>query len=239
MSRHYFLPAIFGIGATISLIQSTATAKSAIEIGEIAKAITVRITSDIGGNGSGIILQQQGDVYTVLTAAHVVRQAGNYSVKTPDDRTYQILGDSIRKVSGDVDLAIVKFRSSTSYTTARLGNSNLLRSGTEIYVAGFPAPTRVITQSIFVLRPGLYSNPKSVSNDINGAFDDYSRAIVANPNFVHAYYNRALLKIDFLDDRPGAIADFRAAVRLHRQAGNTEMSQQAIDRLRSLGVNFD
>jgi S1-C subfamily serine protease len=203
MSRHYFLPAIFGIGATISLIQSTATAKSAIEIGEIAKAMTVRITSDIGGNGSGIILQQQGDVYTVLTAAHVVRQAGNYSVKTPDDRTYQILGDSMRKVSGDVDLAIVKFRSSTSYTTARLGNSNLLRSGTEIYVAGFPAPTRVITQSIFVLRPGQVSANSSV----------------ANPNFAHAYYNRALLKIDFLEDRPGAIADFRAAVRLHRQAG--------------------
>jgi tetratricopeptide (TPR) repeat protein len=158
MSRHYLIPALFGIGATITLVQSAAMAKSATEIGEIAKAITVQISSDIGNTGSGIILQQQGDIYTVLTAEHVVRQVGAaYTITTPDEKQYQILQNSIRKVSGDVDLAVVKFRSSTNYSTAKLGNSNLLRSGMDIYVAGFPAPTRVITQSVFVFRPGQVS----------------------------------------------------------------------------------
>jgi tetratricopeptide (TPR) repeat protein len=158
MSHYYLIPTLFGVGATIALIQPAAMAKSATEVGEIAKAITVHLSSDLGENGSGIILQRQGDIYTVLTAAHVVRRTdAEYTIATSDDRRHQIIPDSIRKVPGDVDLAVVKFRSSTNYATAKLGNSNLLKSGMDIYVSGFPAPTAVITQSIFVFRSGQVS----------------------------------------------------------------------------------
>ncbi|MFM6508379.1 MAG: serine protease, partial [Dolichospermum sp.] len=37
-----------------------------------AKQFTVRIDSSSGSNGSGVIIAKQGNIYTVLTAAHVV-----------------------------------------------------------------------------------------------------------------------------------------------------------------------
>ena len=61
-----------GAAATIPLVQMAATAATAPEINKIAAAITVQITEP-NSQGSGVILQRQGDVYTVLTAAHVVK----------------------------------------------------------------------------------------------------------------------------------------------------------------------
>ncbi len=73
---------IIGIGATIALVQpKIASAKSSVEIGETAKAITVLITEP-DSIGSGIILQQQGDIYTVLTAAHVVKNKASFKITT-------------------------------------------------------------------------------------------------------------------------------------------------------------
>ena len=57
-----------GAAATIPLVQMAATAATAPEINKIAEAITVQITEP-NSQGSGVNLQHQGDVYTVLTAA--------------------------------------------------------------------------------------------------------------------------------------------------------------------------
>ncbi len=146
---------LIGIGATMAIVQP-AGAKTSVEIAQTARAITVSI-SDGDSQGSGVILQRQGGIYTILTAAHVVRAKSNYKITTPDDRQYEVIDSSIRPAPGNVDLAIVKFKSKTNYPTAKLGNSNIIKSGMDVYVAGFPAATRVLTKSVFVFREGKVS----------------------------------------------------------------------------------
>jgi tetratricopeptide (TPR) repeat protein len=145
-----------GIAATIPLVQTVATAKSSVEVAETARTITVLITSS-NGQGSGVILKREGDIYTVLTAAHVVNKKVNYQITTPDDKQYQVMSNSIVSAPGDIDLAIVKFKATAKYPLAKLGNCNILTRGMELYVAGFPGRDRAITSSILVVREGKIS----------------------------------------------------------------------------------
>jgi tetratricopeptide (TPR) repeat protein len=147
---------LIGVAATIPLVQTIAIAKSPVEIAETAKTITVLITAP-GSVGSGVILQQQGDIYTVLTAAHVVKSQVSYKITTSDDRSYQIVSSSIRRAPSSIDLAVVKFKSTAKYPTAKLGNCNLLKSGMDIYVAGFPGTSAALTESVLVVREGRVS----------------------------------------------------------------------------------
>jgi tetratricopeptide (TPR) repeat protein/V8-like Glu-specific endopeptidase len=150
-----WLPTTLGVVTAVALVQNVAVAKTAREVNQTAQAITVKIA--VGrGNGSGILLQKNGDVYTVLTAAHVVngKAESQLTITTNDDQQYRVVAGSVRKYQGDVDLAIVKFRSSKNYKLAELGDSNKLEGGMDLYVAGFPAPTEVITESVFVFREG-------------------------------------------------------------------------------------
>jgi tetratricopeptide (TPR) repeat protein/V8-like Glu-specific endopeptidase len=169
-----WLPTAIGVVALVATAQVGAVAKSAQEVNKMAKAITVKIsfaTQGGLGNGSGILLQKQGDVYTVLTAAHVVqgksgKPLSQLTLTTPDDHRHKIMMGSVKVYSGDVDLAIVKFRSDKSYQLAQLGDSNKLEEGMELYVAGFPAPTKVITESVYVFREGkVTANSKRVFKD--------------------------------------------------------------------------
>ena len=82
MRFSYQLPAaLIGVAASIVLVQpQVAVALSPDEVGRIAKSITVRIESK--NPGSGVIIKQQGNTYTVLTAAHVVERAGQYTIVT-------------------------------------------------------------------------------------------------------------------------------------------------------------
>jgi tetratricopeptide (TPR) repeat protein len=148
---------LIGIGATIVLIQpNIAAAKSSVEIADTAKAITVFI-KEPNNAGSGVILQHQGDFYTVLTSAHVVKNRANYQITTPDNRVYKAIDSSIRSAPGNIDLAIVKFKSTVKYPTAKLGNSTILKSGMAIYVAGFPDPGESSTEPEFVFSIGKVS----------------------------------------------------------------------------------
>jgi tetratricopeptide (TPR) repeat protein len=145
---------LIAIGSILSVPQ--VQAKTAVEVGDIAKTITVSISGDTG-QGSGVILQRQGDLYTVLTAAHVVRKTKAYTITTSDNRQHRSIDGSIQLAANNIDLAIVQFRTAGRYTIAKVGNSQQLRSGMDLYVAGFPAATRAMTQSTFVFREGKVS----------------------------------------------------------------------------------
>jgi tetratricopeptide (TPR) repeat protein len=165
---------LIGIGATIALVQpNIASAKSSVEIGKTARAITVLITEP-NSVGSGVILQHQGDVYTVLTAAHVVKNKASYKITTSDDRQYDIISSSIRSAPGSIDLAVVKFQSTTNYPIAKLGNCNVLESGMDLYVSGFPGTSRAITAPVFVFREG------KVSANSNKTFDKGYSLVYSN-----------------------------------------------------------
>jgi tetratricopeptide (TPR) repeat protein len=153
------------VGASIMLTQTNmASAKSPVEVNRIARSITVRIDGT-QSRGSGILLQHQGNVYTVLTAGHVLK-GDSFTITTPDDRQYSTIINSDQRVAGDVDLAIIKFQSNQNYSLAQLGDSDQLEGGMELYVAGFPTPTEVISQAVFVFRPGrVTANSNKIFNN--------------------------------------------------------------------------
>ncbi|PSB40163.1 serine protease, partial [Chamaesiphon polymorphus CCALA 037] len=141
----------------IPIVRVVSIAATAPEIAATAKAVTVKI-SEPGSQGSGVILQRQGDVYTVLTAAHVLKnKSATYTISTSDGNQYPIVSQSIRAATTDIDLAVVKFRTTGNYPTAKLGNSNLLTEGMDLYVAGYPLATAAINKSVFVFREGTVS----------------------------------------------------------------------------------
>ena len=69
--------------------------------------------------------------------------------------------------------------------------------------------------------------------DYPAAKADFDRAIEINPNYGDAYYNRARVR-EFLEDKPGAIADYNKAAELYQKDGNTNDYQDAIKHLQML-----
>ena len=83
-------------------------------INYIAQQITVKI-GGLDGKGSGVMINRQGNVYTVFTAFHVVEKPGDYEVITHDGESHKI--DQIERLRG-LDLAIITFTSRKEYKVA-------------------------------------------------------------------------------------------------------------------------
>jgi Trypsin-like peptidase domain/TPR repeat len=160
------------VGTNVMLVQQAVVAKSPQEVARVAKAITVAIktvgTTDVG---SGILLQRQGDVYTVLTAGHVVsKPQGVFTIKTVDGQVHRAIAGSVRLPGSKLDLAVLKFRSSNKYTLAKIGTSNTLEELSPIYVAGFPAESRangevVIEGETFTVTEGKVTGKATKGNE--------------------------------------------------------------------------
>lgn len=153
MSRFSYLVATTIGLAVVNLCAPASFGMSAADVAKIAKGATVTIDSD-KSHGSGVIIQQQGSQYLVLTAAHVVRnQPLKYEVVTADDVRYPLQPAAIQLLPG-VDLAIVKFTSAKRYQVPKLGNVNNSPEGTTAYVAGFPVGTEAIDRLVFNFTDG-------------------------------------------------------------------------------------
>ncbi len=136
------------IGVSTVLVQpQVVMALSSIEVGKIAKQITVLITSN-SSPGSGVIIKRDGNNYTVLTAAHVVSKQSQYEIVTYDNQRYTVNNSTVKKLA-NVDLAVVYFTSNKTYNTAKIGNSDQSPEGTISYVAGYPKATAAISNSIY------------------------------------------------------------------------------------------
>jgi tetratricopeptide (TPR) repeat protein len=139
--------------------------KSAAAVGKIAKEISVFIeTTEAKNAGSGMILYRQGDLYTVLTAAHVVRRGTSFRFTTPDGQVHQSIENSLRQANNNLDLATVKFRSNKSYPVAKLGSSQSLSAGMNVYVAGFPAQTNTIRSGVWNFTKGAITANANKAN---------------------------------------------------------------------------
>jgi S1-C subfamily serine protease len=141
---------IFGVNLWLT---QSALALSAVEVGKIAKSVTVSIDS-ANSVGSGVVIRKEGSTYTVLTAAHVVRnRQEQFKLTTPDGKSYPLIATNI-KATTDADLAIVKFQSPANYPIAKLGNVETASEGAVVYVSGFPLATSAITASIYNFTEG-------------------------------------------------------------------------------------
>lgn len=148
MSLTYRLSAIL-MGSAIALVQfqQIAAALKPEEIADIAKQITVIIGGE-DGKGSGVIVDKQVDdkqnnIYTVVTAHHVIARAGGYAVQTIDGQKYEILRST---PLGDLDLAQFQFTSKKNYQVAKIAPPNQLKEGMTVYYAGYPSSENVTTR---------------------------------------------------------------------------------------------
>ena len=151
MYYKYTIPTLF-ILTSITLNQPT-TAKDlpcSPKIDKIAEKITVLIDINNKDNGSGILIKQEGNTYTVLTAFHNVKNPSlKYTIITPDQQRYPIQNQNIQPLGTGIDLAVVKFVSSKTYQVAKFGNSDLIKRGDNVYVAGFRLSTPSIPAPLY------------------------------------------------------------------------------------------
>lgn len=124
--------------------QYAASAKTAQEIAQLAMFTTVEVNNTLGfsGSGSGVIIAKQGNIYTVLTANHVVASlAQEYSIRTHLEKNYTAIRiQRLPKNDRDLDLALMQFQSREQYPVAPMGESERAVVGSTIYVAGYPLP---------------------------------------------------------------------------------------------------
>ncbi len=128
-----------GITAATLLQQTPVLAEDASAVARIAKSITVRIEG-AGSPGSGVLVEKDGNRYTVLTAWHVVsgnRPGEELAIFTPDGQEHQLEQGSIQRL-GEVDMAVLTVSSSGAYEVASIGDIKKVKYDDPIYVAGFP-----------------------------------------------------------------------------------------------------
>jgi S1-C subfamily serine protease len=109
---------LFGAVAAMVCFAPGAMALSLTEVEQRAKAVSVEILT---GEGSGVIIHRQGDLYTIITNRHVVCKVrperytdrdihSSYRLKTPDGQIYQVAKSNIKLLKDDagkfLDLAI-------------------------------------------------------------------------------------------------------------------------------------
>ena len=135
----FLLPSVIPELARTAPIETSATVITELPIErlrKIAEAITVKV--QVGDtSGSGTIIKQQGQVYTILTNAHVASRGDSYTIQTPDGETHT----ATLKATGDsfnTDLAFLEFFSPNAYDVASLNLSPNLSSEQTVYLAGFP-----------------------------------------------------------------------------------------------------
>jgi tetratricopeptide (TPR) repeat protein/S1-C subfamily serine protease len=125
------------------------------KLNDKVRKMTVRIEGG-GGNGSGVIVAQQGNTYYVLTAKHVIRREPSKAEPKPavfddiktvtvDQESYAIQPSDITLAEG-LDLAIVKFTSNNKYPIATLGDYTQQSQNEIAFVGGFPARERIDSQ---------------------------------------------------------------------------------------------
>lgn len=137
--------ALVGVVAIVAVVRP-ASALEREEISQRAREFTVRIEGE--EQGSGVIIERDGNTYTVLTNWHVVDTRGSYMVVTNDRKQHQVSYDSIRYLPG-ADLAILRFTSSQDYSIAERGNSAQITGGSEIYLGGWAAPFPGVPESSY------------------------------------------------------------------------------------------
>jgi tetratricopeptide (TPR) repeat protein len=174
----FFNPGIFG--AILVILPDIALAKTPVEVKQIATFSTVKIefynTNNVRDNGSGVIYQKQGDVYTIITNAHVACgsaegtdcriNSASYAITTPDFSRHQMIYGSAKRIYNTLDLATIKFRSSKNYHLAQFADSSKTINQETIYTAGFPGDQSKLRFS----KGKLIANVKNRVIDDNGGY---------------------------------------------------------------------
>jgi tetratricopeptide (TPR) repeat protein len=134
-------------------VATARTVRNVADLQNIARASTVKIKLQKSGSvGSGVIIDRatspSGNIYTLVTNRHVVcgdagsscatlPAAESYNLNLVDGRSHRVNSKDIKLLSGDIDLAIVRFRSNRKYAVVSVADVSLQASNL-VYTAGFP-----------------------------------------------------------------------------------------------------
>ncbi|NMG09002.1 serine protease [Brasilonema sp. UFV-L1] len=147
----------------VELPFSQPSQRSVKQLHHLAKSITVKVLAG-GFLGSGILIKEQGSVYTVITNAHVMISGDPpYRIQTPDGRVYEAkLPNQVQKLNATSfkgkDLAILQFYSPRSrYAVASVGSASNLSVGNQVFAAGFPFNIEGTQDVGFVFKAGQVS----------------------------------------------------------------------------------
>ena len=137
--------------ASNTLQQQASSQLSIEQLQNLAKSLTVKVLSQ-EVLGSGILLQKQGEVYTIVTNAHVLRGGEPpYKIETPEGKIYPAVVVKTAKFEGQ-DLSLLQFRARANYAVAKIGQTP--KAGDEVFAAGFPFTASPTKDRGFVFRTG-------------------------------------------------------------------------------------
>ena len=97
------------------------------------RSATVRVVK-ADSAGSGVIINRNGNVYSVLTNWHVV-DSSNPLILTVDNQQHQLV--QAPQQIGNFDLALLQFYSEAEYPIVEI-ETKMPQLGETVYVAGFP-----------------------------------------------------------------------------------------------------
>jgi Trypsin-like peptidase domain/TPR repeat len=168
------------LGTTVMVAQPFHWEKAiaGASIGKLAPEVTVFIqgVNNPDNFGSGVVIGRTGKSYLVLTAAHVVAASDRYTIQASDGVQYTL--QNIKRLP-NVDMAVVQFESSSSYTVAQMGNSDDVSLTTGVYVAGYPKPGQNIRVPVLTITNGEIAQVLPANASVDGygfAYTNSTRA---------------------------------------------------------------
>lgn len=137
---------------------------------QFAQAITVKIVNK-DAQGSGVIIAKDGNTYTVLTNAHVIRNKNSLDIQTADKKIHQAKIISLGNSLEGNDLAVLQFQATQTYQTVPLAINPNLQENQPVYAVGFPDETGILTLnegkiSLFTPKPFIGGYQIGYSNEI-------------------------------------------------------------------------
>lgn len=149
--------------------------KIAVMIDNCSQNQTINFNETVS-DGSGVLYHKEGNKYFVLTNRHVVQdnrynryncQVFIYDQKTKQHSQQEAI-ENINFPDDFLDVAILQFTSNNKYPTAKLGDSNNIKVGDAIYIAGAPEKSPALPIRSVLVKEGNLENTKVTDNNEEG-----------------------------------------------------------------------
>ncbi|MFM6090550.1 MAG: tetratricopeptide repeat protein, partial [Dolichospermum sp.] len=214
-----------------------------------AKQFTVRINSNSKENGSGVIIAKQGNIYTVLTAAHVVCkppdktgpcEPNTYKILTVDGKQYPVEPSTIKLEEG-VDLAVVKFTSRENYQVATLANYPI-KDDEYMFTAGYPrlgekkSPWRFTLGQIYSKETGLLATTQSDFNTNSSGTAQSAASLTGGYELVYSSITFGGMSGGPVLDSQGRVIGIHGRTEGEAAIDNNSNSKETIQLGNSLGI---